>query len=105
MKKPILATVGIAGACAACCAIPIVVPLLSGLSVAGMLGIGWGHLPPGWELMAVGAGAVVALVVGLSIWTTRRRRLAAGCASSTGKRDSPASACGCDKSATAGGSV
>lgn len=105
MKKPILATVGIAGACAACCAIPIVVPLLSGLSVAGMLGIDWRQLPVGGELMAVAAGAAVALAAGLSIWTSRRRRSAAACAASVGKKDWPASSCGCDKSAPAGGSL
>ncbi|MFN9470607.1 hypothetical protein [Acidovorax sp.] len=42
MKKPLLATIGLAGACAACCAVPLLVPILSGLSVAGLAGLDWG---------------------------------------------------------------
>lgn len=107
MKKPILATVGVAGACAACCAIPILLPLASGLSVAGLVGFDWEQLGIGREMLAVAAGSLVAAGAGLGLWTVRRRRTASACASQTAlqERQQPQSSCGCSgstKTASAG---
>lgn len=79
MKKPLLTTLGLAGACAACCAIPLAVPLLSGgaaLGLASWLGDSFGM---GRELaMLLGLAALVALALGARAWM--RQRAATRCA-------------------------
>ena len=80
MKKPLLGTIGVVGACAACCAIPLAVPLLGGASLATALAaVEWNLWRLGTEL------AIVLLVVGTGLlaWTWRRRaaaRRAGACA-------------------------
>lgn len=71
MKKPLLAGVGIIGACAACCAVPLALPILSGLSGGTLAGaLGWDHLSGGAAAaLAVGASAVAA---GLVLWLSKR---------------------------------
>lgn len=95
VKKPIWAALGLAGACVACCTVPLGLTLVGGLSVAGVAG---------WLLndgsgLATGA-TVAALVVGVSaaLWRTRRARkettdctAAAAPACAAG----PARTCGC----------
>ena len=112
MKKPILATLGIAGACAACCAIPIALPLISGLSVAGLVGFDWQQFTVSREFLAVAAGSTVAIVAGLAMWSARRRRAASACASSgsapVALQTQTENACGCtgsSNSAPAGGTL
>lgn len=74
MKKPFLAVLGVVGACTACCAIPLAIPLLSGLSVAGLSFIGL-------DGPSVVSAAVVAAAVTVGIWFKRRRNSA--CAAPT----------------------
>ena len=50
---------GVAGACAACCAVPLVLPLLS----AGALGTAW--ISPAHAVGLAGALIVAALAVGI----------------------------------------
>ena len=74
MKKPILAAVGLAGACVACCSIPIALTLFSGLSAAGLTG---------WLLSDVsGPMAATALAVSVlgALWVWKARRAHAACA-------------------------
>ena len=99
MKKPVLATMGVVGACAACCAIPLALPLLSGLSVASLASINWDGLNIGRELAVAGAALVAAGLVWGGLWWSRKRK-AAACAATVatpGASGAPAagSACGC----------
>lgn len=97
MKKPLLSTLGLAGACAACCAIPILVPLVSGLSVAGLIGFNWEQLSGHQNLVAVAAASAAASLMALGIWTVRRRR-ANACGSRSAvqnEKTRPAPSCGC----------
>jgi high-affinity Fe2+/Pb2+ permease len=93
MKKPARAAMGVIGACAACCAIPLAIPLISGLSVAGLASIDWDCLSIGGEVAAVGAGLAAAGLVGGGIWWHRRRKAAAQCA--VPALASAGSNCGC----------
>ena len=80
MKKPALATLGVVGACAACCAIPLAIPFMSGLSVAGLASIDLECLTIGGEFAAIAAGLAAAGLVGAGMWWYRRRQAAARCA-------------------------
>ena len=104
MNKPALATLGVIGACAACCTIPLALPLLSGLSVAGLASIDWNCLGVGSEVAAVGIGLVAAILAGAGIWWHRKRKAASACAApSATAAASPASAgsgCGCSSTPT-----
>jgi hypothetical protein len=96
MKKPALAALGVVGACAACCAIPVALPLLGGLSALGITGLGAGALGTDWELaLAVGAGASAVAVAGRVWW--KRGRKAAACAAPVAKSNGAlaTSGCGC----------
>lgn len=73
MKKPILAALGLAGACVACCSVPIAVTLLSGLPAAGLAG--W--LLGKWTGPLI-AAVLAALIVG-GAWPWKVRRRNAGC--------------------------
>jgi hypothetical protein len=64
MKKTIYGALGLAGACAACCAIPLAFPMLAGASLAGAAGFAAG------DSMLIAAAA--ASVVGLGIFLRRR---------------------------------
>lgn len=94
MKKPLLTTIGLAGACAACCAVPLLVPIISGLSVAGLVGLDWNRLAASQEYLAIVLGVAVALAVALGLWLARRRRTASACAPHGGEPQL-ASSCGC----------
>ena len=71
MKKPLLAALGVAGACAACCSIPLLLPLLGGTAIAALLA-GSG-LEAGTALNVLIAAALVA-TVGAVLWIRRRRK-------------------------------
>ena len=111
MKKPLLTTIGLAGACAACCAVPLLVPIMSGLSVAGLVGLDWNRLAVSQEYLAIVLGVAVALAVALGLWLARRRRATSTCAAPSapyGGELQPASSCGCSgsvKSASSGGTL
>ncbi|MDP2817683.1 MAG: hypothetical protein Q8O29_05285 [Polaromonas sp.] len=102
MKKPALATLGVVGACAACCTIPLAIPLLSGLSVAGLVSIDWDGLNLGSEVATAAMGLVAAVLVGGGIWWQRKRKATTACAAPSGTAAaSPApagSGCGCSSS-------
>jgi len=85
MKKPLFAALGVAGACAACCSIPLQLPLLGGTALAALLA-GWG-LELGAALNVLIAAALVA-VVGAALWMKRRSK--ADCQNSG---SSPPAAC------------
>ena len=98
VKKSIWAALGLAGACVACCTVPLGLTLVGGLSVAGVAG---------WLLddgpgLATGA-TVAALVVGVSaaLWRTRRARTeptdcaAAAAPACAAGPAGPAGMCGC----------
>lgn len=115
MKKPFLAVFGVAGACAACCAIPLAIPLLGGLSLAGAGFMSWETLAAGPAILPLGVGALAAAVL-IGIWFMQRRKSAClvkpeaqagscaakpaanACAVSTDDPD--AGACGCAPSKT-----
>lgn len=77
MKKPVLGAIGVAGACAACCAIPLAIPLIAGMSAGGLASvIGVDGLALS-AIVPVGAGLGAALLVGVGLWWSRRRKTAA----------------------------
>lgn len=69
MKKPILAVLGLAGACAVCCSLPIAMSLFGVLSMAGVGTFFWGS--PTAQIVAAGLIALALAVAG--IWWSRRR--------------------------------
>lgn len=78
--KPFNAILGLAGACAACCAIPLAAPLLGGLAAGGLIA----RFEVGSDLIAaLGVAGLAALL----IWRYRRSRRAAD--------ESAGGACGC----------
>lgn len=102
MKKPVLTVLGVAGACAACCAIPLLVPVVGGASVAGLVAMATGDgLGLSSKTAVIASAIMVAVLVGVAIWLLRRRRnnafcqveptvVSAGCATVSG-----AGGCGC----------
>lgn len=106
MKKPLLTTIGIAGACAACCAVPLLVPIISGLSVAGLFGLDWDLLTTNRAYLAAVAGIAAGLAVALGLWLAKRRRAAQACGTSPvptegGSSLQSQSSCGCSGNAQA----
>jgi hypothetical protein len=99
MKKPLLAAVGLIGACAACCAFPLLIPVLGGLSVGLLTTAGVGAIQIDGQFVAIGAGIVTALAVGVGIWHKRRRPNSCTLPG-IANNPLPPSACGC--SATQG---
>jgi hypothetical protein len=86
MKKPLLGLLGVGAACAACCAIPLAVPLIGGASAAGLA------LLADWDGV-LGVGLAAALVVAGGLWWSRQRK-AAACKVVPGSPG--AGSCGCD---------
>lgn len=74
MKKPVLAVFGVAGACAACCAIPLAIPLWAGLSAAGMGWLGWETLASGSSLLLAGAGMLTVALIAAGVMARRSRK-------------------------------
>ena len=100
VKKLLLASMGIAGACAACCAVPLLLPAIAGLSAAGLAGLGDGLLRGWTATTALWMAAAGMGVAALAVWFARQRQRAAapGTARQRGGTDStPAAgpACGC----------
>ena len=99
MTKPLFAALGVAGACAACCTIPLLVPLLGGTAVAALLA-GWG-LELGAALNVLYAAAVVAGVA-VDLCVRRNRKL--DCQNSASPAPAACTlqpnACGCGPKAT-----
>ena len=89
----------------------LLVPILSGLSVAGLVGIAWNWVAANQTYMALVIGVVVALVTALGLWLARRRRSTSGCAPAAAPVSGEAtsvSSCGCGgpaKSLSGGGAL
>lgn len=78
--KPLKVILGLAGACAACCAIPLAAPLFGALAAGGVI-VGFGEA--GGLIAALGVAGVVAFL----IWRYWRSRRAA--------HEGVSGACGC----------
>jgi hypothetical protein len=87
MKKPLLATLGVAGACVACCTIPLAVPMLSGFTAAGLTAFNWDFMPVGAQWMAGASALAVAAWAGTSWWNARTP--AKACAAGAGSCECP----------------
>ncbi len=103
MKAIGFAALGLVGACAACCAVPLALPWLSALAASGFTLLGLPHLQVGMgsaALLAVVAGSVV---FGAVTWRSRQRRQCAAHQTSSPacaiQASDSGSACGCSKSA------
>lgn len=94
MKKPLLAGVGVVGACAACCAIPLALPILSGLSAAGLAGaLSWHQLSGGAAAgLAIGVAAAAG---GVGVWLAKRGKPQAPTCALPGAPGQQSSRCGC----------
>lgn len=99
MKRPLLATLGLAGACVACCTIPLAIPLFGGAAALGLtswLGV---NAKLGMELLVLMAIVSIAgLAWGALAWSRRRR--ARDCGTHPSSRSScavgpDAERCGC----------
>lgn len=96
MKKPVLAALGVAGVCVACCTIPLAIPLLGGAAALGVTS--WLVTTLGIRLdllILLGIASIAVLVWGARAWIHRRR--AKTCASE------PSSASSCAVTAEAKG--
>ena len=71
--RPLWIVLGMVGACAACCAVPIVMLLMGGATLAGT-GVA---LSPSWDTVA--CGALMLIVVGAALLLVRPRRPAPSC--------------------------
>lgn len=74
MKKPLLATLGVAGACAACCAIPLALPIFAGLSAAGLTSFGLGFADLSIGVVVGTAVLAMAFVAGIGLWLRSRQQ-------------------------------
>lgn len=99
MKKSVLASLGLAGACVACCTIPLAIPLFGGAAALGLtswLGV---NSKVGTELLALMAIVSIAgLAWGAVAWSRRRRATDCGTAPSSGRACAvgpDAKGCGC----------
>ena len=79
MKKPVLTALGVAGACVACCTLPLAVPLFGGAAALGLTS--WLGLESriGVEMLILMViASLAALVWGVMVWARRRRVKACG---------------------------
>lgn len=99
MKKALLATLGLAGACVACCTIPLAIPLFGGAAALGLtswLGL---NTKIGMELLVLMAiMSIAGLTWGAMAWSRRRRAKDCGTEPSSGSActvDPETKGCGC----------
>lgn len=80
MKEPVLATLGLAGACVACCTIPLAIPLFGGAAALGQTSWQGVNSRIGMELLVLVLMAIV-FIAGLtwSVMVWKRRRRARNC--------------------------
>lgn len=79
MKKPVLTALGVAGACVACCTIPLAIPLFGGAAALGLtswMGVEFGIGLETLVLLAI--LSMAALVWGTMAWARRRRSKSCG---------------------------
>ncbi len=77
MKKRALTTAGLAGACVACCALPLALPLVAGVSVTAGATAVWDCLG---EFAGVAVGSVAIALAGAGTWWYLRSRTPSRCA-------------------------
>jgi len=74
VKKPVLTALGVAGACVACCTIPLAIPLIGGTAAVGVASWLVATFKVSLDLIILVAIAVFAAVVwGARAWVQRRR--------------------------------
>ena len=105
MKKLLITGLGVAGACAACCAVPPLVPVISGLSIAALAVPGGVAFATEFSGVATLVGIAAGVAACGALWWARQRRTARVCAPEAPAVDSPApvpgAACGCSGSCKA----
>jgi Na+-driven multidrug efflux pump len=103
MKKVGLATLGVVGACAACCAIPLAIPIIGALSVSGLSFLTVDQFLLGPTGIAVAVAISLAAVVGVGVWYVGQRRKQESTAQNRAACSIPDSngdgGCGCSKGA------
>lgn len=72
MKKTLLPLIGLATACGACCAIPLLLPVLGGIAASGAGGVALG-----WQAGVALLAAVVAAAAAV-LWLRRLNRARTG---------------------------
>lgn len=99
MKKPLLAMLGLAGACVACCTIPLAVPLIGGAAALGLTSWLGANSKLGMELLVLMAiVACAGLAWGAIVWTRRSRKKDCGTGGSSASAcavGTDAKSCGC----------
>ena len=102
-KKVGLTTLGVVGACAACCAIPLAIPIIGALSVSGLSILAIDQFFQGSAGIAVAVAISLAAAAGVSVWYVGQRRKQAATAQSRAACSIPDSngdgGCGCSKGA------
>ena len=102
VKKVGLTTLGVVGACAACCAIPLAIPIIGALSVSGLSILAIDQFFQGSAGIAV-AVAISLAAAGVSVWYVGQRRKQAATAQNRAACSIPDSngdgGCGCSKGA------
>lgn len=74
MNKTVLTTLGLAGACVACCTIPLAIPLLGGAAALGLTSWVGTNLRISLEVLVFAVIAATAAVAwGATTWVRRRR--------------------------------
>lgn len=101
MKKVGLTALGVAGACAACCAIPLAIPIIGALSISGLSLLSIDQFLMGPAGIAVAAATGVGAAVWAGAWYAGQRRKRAAMAQSGASCSIPDSkgdgGCGCAK--------
>lgn len=90
MNKPAMATLGLIGACAACCTIPIAVPLMSGMLITALAWL------TSHEITVVIAGLVLAAFVAAALRRRSRLQRKSVCAAEP-SGTATTSRCGCSE--------
>jgi hypothetical protein len=101
MKKVGLTALGVAGACAACCAIPLAIPIMGALSVSGLSFLAIDQFLLGPAGIAIAAAVSLAAAVWVAAWYVGQRRKRAAMAESGAACSVPdstgAGGCTCSK--------
>lgn len=101
MKKAGLTVLGVAGACAACCAIPLAIPIIGTLSVSGLSLLAIDQFLLGPAGITIAAATSLGAFVWAGAWYAGQRRKRAAMTQSGGACSIPDSkgegGCACSK--------
>lgn len=101
MKKAGLTALGVAGACAACCAIPLAIPIIGTLSVSGLSLLAIDQFLLGPAGIAIAAATSLGAFVWAGVWYVGQRRKRATLIQSSGACSIPdgkgEGGCACSK--------